>query len=241
MKKYNLLKVIGITIIVAMLLTFFIPGSSADYSGKIVENGTNAVGVWALLSNMNIALSYFSTTAVYIVAIAIFYSVLSKLDSYNSFVEKSANAFKGKENTLVTISIIVFGILAALVSNVMVLLVFVPYMYNVMTKLSIDKKAILASTIIASLVGAMCAIYNETLFSIFSLKVNTLLLVKIILLVISLFVLVMFIAPKKVLVTSTKEEKKAVKATTKKVASKTNAKKSTSKTTSKKAGKKVTK
>ena len=99
-----------------------------------------------------------------------------------------------------------FGILACVVSDWMILLVFVPYIYQVMNKLNIDKKVILASTIVASLIGSMCGIYNSTLFRTLSLKVNTLLLVKVIVLVLSLAVLIFFTkAPKK----AKKIEKKA--------------------------------
>ena len=67
-----------------------------------------------------------------------------------------------------------------------------------------------ASTILPSIVGAMFGIYNSTLFDMFELKLNTLLLVKAILLVISLFVLIMFVAPKnknKKLINEIKTEK----------------------------------
>lgn len=244
MKKYNLLKVLGITLCAAMILTLFIPGSQADYTGNVTVGSISGVGIWAMLSNTNIALSYFSGMAFFIIAIAIFYAVLGKLESYNLFVEKTANKFSGKEAKLVTLSIVIFGILAAVVEDSMILLVFVPFIYDVMTRLEIDKKAILASTIIAILVGAMCGIYNSTLFSVFSLKLNTLLLVKVILLVISLFILTIFIAPKvkKVNNISKKEVKEEKKITSKKEVKKAEVKKETKKApAAKKATSKSTK
>ena len=246
MKKYNLFKVLAITVCVAWLLTLFIPGSYADYSGNISKGAVAGVGV----SNLSVSISYFNGIAVFIVAIACFYAVLNKLDVYKKFVDRTASIFEGKERLLVIITIIVFGILACVVSDWMILLVFVPYIYQVMNKLNIDKKVILASTIVASLIGSMCGIYNSTLFSTLSLKVNTLLLVKVIVLVLSLAVLIFFTkAPKKAKKIEKKETKKEekketkVKASTKttatkKVASKSAPKKAASKTTKKSATRK---
>ena len=226
MKKNNLIKVIVFTIIIAMALTFVFPGSSVGYTGEVTRGDVQAVGFFAALSNINIALSYFGTTAIYIVAISLFYSVIGKTNSYNLFVENVVKKFQGKETLLINISIVIFGVLAAVVSDPLVLLLFVPFMYAVMSKLNIDKKAILASTIIAALLGAMCGIYDSTIARVFSLKLNTLILVKVILLVITLFVLTIFIAPSKNKKEVTlKEEVK--KPETKKVSTKKTASKST--------------
>lgn len=217
MKKYNLLKVLAITIFVAWLLTLIIPGSNIDYTGNVTKGEIAGVGVWALLSNLNISISYFNGIAIFLIAVACFYAVLSKIDVYNKFVEKVALIFKEKKGLLISITTIIFGVLASVVNDAMILIVFVPFIYKVMKALEIDKKVILASTIIASIIGSMCGIYNSTLFNIFSIELNTLLLVKVILLVFSLLVLLIFIAPKK----AKKEKAKAkvsAKAETKKSA-----------------------
>ena len=159
---------------------------------------------------------------------------MSKIEVYNKFVKKVASIFEKTKGLLVTISIIVFGVLACVVSDAIILIMFVPFVYQVMKALEIDKKVILSSTIIASLVGAMCGIYNGTLFSLLSLEVNTLLLVKVILLVICLAILIFFTAPKNVKKEKNvvkNETKASVKSETKKVEKK-DTKKSTSTKTS---------
>lgn len=242
MKKYNLFKVLAITVCVAWLLTLIIPGSYLDYSGKVTTNAISGVGIWSLLSDLSISISYFNGIAVFLIAIAVLYAVLGKLDIYNAFVMKTADLFKNKKGTLVVVTTIVFGILASLVNDSLILLVFVPFIYKVMSELKVDKKVILSSTIIAGLLGAMCNIYNSTLFSSFNLEINTLLLVKAILLVISLFVLIMFIAPKneKQSKSNTVKKEDTIKKETKVVSSKKPAakKSSASKKSTNKSGKK---
>lgn len=218
MKKYNLLKVLGITIFVAWVLTLFIPASYLDYTGKVVTDSVNSVGIVGLLSNFSISISYFNGIAIFLIATACLYAVLNKVEVYNKFVEKTASIFKEKKGLLVKLSIITFGILASIVSDWMILLAFVPFIYQVMKALKIDKEVILSSTIVASLIGAMCGIYNSTLFSLLNIEVNTLLLVKVIMLVLLLVTLIFFVAPKE----EKKETKKGTsskKSTSKKSAS----------------------
>lgn len=234
MKKYNLLKVLAITVFVAWLLTLFIPASYSDYSGNIVTDSVAAVGVWSLLSNLSISISYFNGIAIFLIAVACFYAVMNKLEVYKNFVSKVASMFENKSGLLVTITIIVFGVLACLVSDPIILIAFMPFIYQVMKALEIDKKVILASTIVATLIGGMCGIYNSTLFSLLSLEVNTLLLVKVILLVIGLAILIFFVAPRKskAMGSKVKADKKVSqktedkKASVKKVSTKQSAKKS---------------
>ena len=45
MKKYNLFKILAITIVVGFILTLFIPSSYLDYTGKVVTNNVNSVGI----------------------------------------------------------------------------------------------------------------------------------------------------------------------------------------------------
>ena len=138
MKKYNLFKVLGITIIAIWLLTLFIPGSYLDYSGNIVKDTINGVGIFGLLSNTNISITYFNSIAVFLIAVAIFYSVLSKLDVYNNFVDKTVQKFEGKTRLLVIITTVVFALLSVFVSNNLILIAFIPFIYNVMKNLNVS-------------------------------------------------------------------------------------------------------
>lgn len=197
MKKYNLLKVLAITVFVAWLLTLIIPGSYVDYTGAVTTSGIAGIGVWGLLSNSSISIAYFNGIAVFLIAVACFYAILNKVEVYNNFTSKVASLFKSKEGLLVSIVTIIFGVISLFVSDFMILLVFVPFVYKVMKELEIDKKIILSSSLIACLIGSMCGIYNNTLFTAFSLEINTLLLVKIVLFVVSISILLVFIAPRK--------------------------------------------
>lgn len=227
MKKYNLFKVIAITIFAVWILTLVIPGSYADYSGNITTSEIASGGIFGLLSNLSISISYFNGIAVLLIAVACFYAILSKVSAYERFVNKVVKLFENKKGLLITLTIVIFGLLAMFVNDIVVLLVFAPFIIKVMEKLEIDKKVMLSSTLVAALIGSMCSLYNGTLFSMFSLKLNTLLLVKLIVFVLSIATLVFLSAPKK--------EKKEVKKISKKKETKSETKtEKTKKVTAKK-------
>lgn len=227
MKKYNLLKVLAITVFIAWLLTLIIPGSYVDYSGNVTKDAIAGIGIWSLFTNLSVSISYFNGIAILVVAVACFYAVLNKLNVYSAFVKKVSSIFKDKEGLLVCITTIVFAIISMVVNDFIILLVFIPFVYQVMKTLEIDKKVILSSTIIAGLIGSMCGIYNSNLFSAFNLTINTLLLVKVIMFVFSVFILLFFITPRKKDKKSKKEKDAVAKVTKKEEAKKTNVKKAT--------------
>ena len=242
MKKNNALKIIVISLVIAMFLTMIIPATTMDYLGNATKGEISPMGSWTILSNLSIAVAYFSYTAIYIIAIAVFYSVIGKTASFNAFIDKVVGLFGRVKYIFIGLSIIFYGILGALVSNattasnVLILLVFVPFTYKVMSKMKIDNKAILASTIVASLIGAMCGIYDATLMSVFSIKINaTSTIIRIVLLVLSLFVLITFVAP-----TASVEEDKAEESSKKPATKKAEAKTTTKKVAAKKAPAKKT-
>ena len=250
MKKYNLLKVILITICVAWLLTAIIPGSAIDnYQNKIVANDIASNGIWNIFYSMNISIQVFAEIAVLLVATACLYSVLNTIDAYNRLVSRWIRIFKTNEKLFVSL-IIFYALLAVFVSDYLVLIVFMPFTFKVMKELNIDNKVILSSTVVAILIGGMCGIYNENLFSMYSLKINSLILFKAILLVLSVAALIFLTAPKNTKeekVVNKKEEKKEpaksvkVKAQPKKEV-KTSSKKTTNKNNKKSTkGKKVSK
>lgn len=242
MKKYNLLKVLVIMVFTTWLLTLFIPGSYADYTGKITESGITSNGIWGLFSNLNVSISYFNGIVLFIIAVSCFYAVLNKTKGYNELVSTLTKKFQNREKMLFIISTIIFSLLALFVSDATVLIAFMPFVYQIMKNINIDKKSILSSTIVATMIGSMCGIYNKTLFSVFSLELNTLLLVKVIVFFLSLIVLIIFTAPKKKTIKKEKivkeeknvKEEKVLKEETKQEKKKAPVKKSSKKDNTKK-------
>ena len=78
MKKHNLFKVVGITILVTVLLTWILPTTYYQYS--LVSDGTRSqVGLFDLFNYPVTALSYFGYIAFFVLAIGAFYGILNSI------------------------------------------------------------------------------------------------------------------------------------------------------------------
>lgn len=166
MKKYNLIKVLGITLLITWLLTFIIPTSTIQ---EVIKRGSiTPFGIWNLLLNSSLSFTYFNTLGIYIVIIAILYGMLELIKQYNDICDKIAKAFKDKKRIALIISILFFSLLSLVVSDVLILLVFVPFFWKILLKLDIDKKHIVLVTIISMLVGSIGLICSTTVATNFS-------------------------------------------------------------------------
>ena len=86
MKKHNTVKVVLITLLVFVLLTWILP--AAYFSGQYVEQGRVQMGLFDLLNYPLTALSYFGYIAFYIIVVGGFYGVLYKIPAYRTFLDK---------------------------------------------------------------------------------------------------------------------------------------------------------
>lgn len=268
MKKNNLLKVLTISFLIFVVLSWVIPAGSLA-NGSFMKGDVAPLGILDLVS---VPLSTFANYCGYgilILVIGGFYGVLEKTGILSRVVEKMSKKYENKKTLFTVLTIVMFTLLTSLTGNSYVLLVLVPLFAAVLLKLGYDKVSTLAATVGSILVGNMACTYGFNVNGYINYylgidNMNNQIVTKIILLVLLTVLLVMFVLKhnaKTVKVEKTgketKEEKKeevVVKVEnkeTKKVSKKAPAaakkssstakKKSTKKTTaSKKSGKKNT-
>ncbi len=250
--KRNLLKAIGISFLIFVVLSWIIPvGTYSD--GELTTNGIDAVGLFDLV---NIPVSTLLTFALYIVVFAVIgglYGVMEKTGAFPTWVENITKKFTGKEKGFIIFTIIFFVILSSITGLTLPLFVLVPLFAAVLFAMNYDKITAMASTVGAILVGSVCSTYgfNVTGYTknILSLDMSNQIVAKLVLLVVITALLIFFVLKfskrgegKKVSKTvkaKNEETVKEVKAEPKKTtAKKTQTKKATTKKT---ASKKTTK
>lgn len=247
--KRNLLKAIGISFLIFVVLSWIIPVGTYS-NGELTTNGIDAVGLFDLI---NVPISTLLTFALYIVvfaAIGGLYGVMEKTGALPAWVENITKKFAGKEKGFLIFTIIFFVILSSVTGLTLPLFVLIPLFAGVLFAMNYDKITAMASTVGAVLVGSICSTYgfNVTGYTknILALDMNNQIVAKLIILVLVTAALIFFILKfsKRVEVKETKkasakkEAVKEVKAEPKKAAAKkTTAKKSTAK---KPAAKKTT-
>ena len=194
--KRNLLKAIGISFLIFVVLTWIIPVGT--YSGeKFTSNGIDAVGLFDLIG---VPVNTFITFALYTAVFACIgglYGVMSKTGALEAWVNKIGNKFKGKEKGFLVFTIILFVILSSLTGLVLPLFVLVPLFAMILFVMNYDKVTALASTVGAILVGSMGSTYGFNISgytkNVLSLDMNNQIIAKVILLVLLTAVLIFFV------------------------------------------------
>ncbi len=263
--KKKLLKVIGISFLIFVVLSWIIPVGTYS-SGELTTNGIDPVG---LIDLFNTPIQAFTTFVLYGVVFAVIgglYGVMEKTGALEKLTDKMAGAFKGKERGFVILTVILFVVLSSVTGLIIPLFALVPLFAAVLFAMNYDKLTVMASTVGSLLVGSIASTYGFNITgytkNLLGLDMNNQIVAKIILLVVLVVALIFIILTSskrttnkdvkeakvnkdKKEVKDTKEDKKATKSSNskkaKKPASKTTAKKTSSKTTGKKASKSTTK
>lgn len=192
MKKYNVYKVIGIVIALSIILSYFIPQTTVNY-GTVTKGGLNPVSLIDTLSNSITSFNVFISQFIFILAIGVFYGILNKTGKYESVVNKIANTFNNNKGVYVVINVLVFGIVTAVIGDIIPMLVFVPLAISVAKKLGYDSKAAIASSIGAILIGNAGSLYTNITNQMLSTTIETNLIYKIIIALVGLVSLIAFV------------------------------------------------
>lgn len=191
MKKYNVFKILLIVLLVSIVASFIIPGSTMSYTG--IEKGSiNPITLIDSVSNGLTSFSVFIASFVFILSIGIFYTILKKTSKYEAVINNTACKFKNNKKIFLIISILTFGLLTAIIGDVMPMLILVPAFIDVAKKLGYDSKKAILSTVGAIILGSAGSLYTNYTNQILSTTVSSNIIPKIIILVISLLSLILF-------------------------------------------------
>ena len=260
MKKHNTVKVVLITMLLFMLLTWILP--AAYYSSEYIDQGRIQMGLFDLFNYPLTALSYFGYIALFILIVGGFYGVLHKIPAYRSFLDKIAMAFKGKEKLVLSIIMVLLAVITSVCGIQLGLILFFPMLVSIILLMGFDKIVAALTLVGSTMVGVAGTTYGYSninlLNSVLGLDINDEILVKVAVLLVGLILLIfntlMYIAAanksnkvalkaekKTVKVASKEETKVEEKPVAKKVTKKAPASKTTGKATASKSTKATTK
>ena len=244
--KRNLLKALGISFLIFVVLSWIIPIGTYE-GGKFTTDGIDAVG---LLDLVEVPVQTLLTFALYAVVFAVIgglYGVMSKTGALDAWTEKIVKKFSGKEKRFIVFTIIFFVILSSLTGLTLPLFVLVPFFAIILFGLGFDKITALTVTVGSILTGSIASTYGFNISgytkNILAFEdMNTQIVGKIILLVLLTALLILFVlkfssekSNKKIMkLEKTKEIKEKKTEKTKKEPTKTAKRTTTKKPTKKK-------
>lgn len=192
MKKHNLLKVIGISILITVLLTWILPVTYYNYG--LVEDVRQRAGIFDVLTYATITISYFGNICLYILAIGGFYGVVHKIDGYRNLLDKIVKGFKGKEYLFMSIIMVLFAVITSITGLSIGILFLFPFVISIILLMGYNKITAIMTTVGSVLIGLIGSTYSlaniDQMSQILSVKPATEIWTKIIILVIGLVLLI---------------------------------------------------
>ncbi len=194
--KRNLLKVIGISFLIFVVLSWIIPVGTYS-SGKLTTDGTDPIGLYDLFSTPVSTILTFALYAVVFAAIGGLYGVIDKTGALKPMLEKAS---KNKNKGFLIFSIIFFVVLSSLTGLSILLFVLVPLFASIIFAKGYDKITALASTVGGILAGSVCSTYGFNITgytkNLLSVDMSNEIVAKLILLVLLTAGLIFFVVKK---------------------------------------------
>lgn len=148
-KKYGLVKVLSVLLLIVVVLTYFVK----DRQGTITYLALGDVFLNYLQS-----FYYFFDTTLFILVVGGFYGVLNRIPAYSKMVNGIVNKVESKSKLFVVITTIVLALISSFTGLNVILLLIVPMIVSVILLLGYDKLVALSATvgsIVIGLIGGM--------------------------------------------------------------------------------------
>ena len=194
MKKHNIFKVVLITLLVMVLLTWLFPVGTISTTGYS-EQGRAQIGLFDLVNNTLAALSYFGNIVIYILIVGGFYGILSKIPAYRVVLDKLVTKFKGKEKVVLSIIMVLLAVLTSVGGIQLGLVVFFPMLIALILLMGYDKVVAALTVVGSTMIGIAGTTFgysniNVIMQALNISKITSEILAKIVILVLGLVLLI---------------------------------------------------
>ena len=164
MKKHNASKVVLLTMLVFLLLTWILP--AAYYSSEYVDQGRVQMGLFDLFNYPLTSLSYFGYIAFFLILVGGFYGILYKIPAYRTFLDKIVDLFKGHEKWFLSAVVVIIAALVSICGVQIGIALFIPFVISLVLLMGYDKIVaafVTVGSIAAGLIGTTYATANTSL------------------------------------------------------------------------------
>ena len=158
-KKYSLLLTILASLLLVVLLTWFIP-SGSYYYGTFSEGTIAPLGIGDLFKIPMWTFSTIFQFSLIFLVIGGFYGVLNKTGVYDNLVESITKKFKKKSYLFLIITLFSLALLSSLMGGTTYLFLLVPFFVAVLLKLGYGKCTSLLATVGSLFAGVIGSTYS---------------------------------------------------------------------------------
>ncbi len=162
MKKHNASKVVLVTMLLFLLLSWILP--AAYFSSEYVDQGRTQMGLFDLFNYPITSLSYFGYIGFFLVLVGGFYGVLYKIPAYRNYLDKIVERVKGLEKLVLATMVVVIAGLVSICGVQVGIALFIPFFVSIILLMGYDKKVaalVVVGSIGAGLIGTTYASSNQ--------------------------------------------------------------------------------
>lgn len=161
MKKHNLLKVVLITIAIALFLTWILPVTSFSYGTLVDDQGYTQVGIFDVSVYIRIVFQYFTDVAIYLLAVGGFYGILHKISGYRNLLDKIVKKFRHNEWFFLSLVMVLFAVMASMAGMAYALLFLFPFIISIVLLMGYDKITAAMVTVGSVMVGLIGTVFSD--------------------------------------------------------------------------------
>lgn len=158
-EKHDLFKIVLLAVLITIVCTWVIPYGQIA-SGTYTKVDFARQGLSDILLAGVYSGSLFIQQIIFILFLGLFYGILSQVSGYKALVNKIADKLKGKEKLFVIVSTLLVALLTSILSQVYAVLIFIPFIINIASKLKLDKITTFLCSFGAMIVGILGATYG---------------------------------------------------------------------------------
>lgn len=213
MKKYDLLKVLGITLLIVTLISWVVPAGIYSQGAYKSLEATIAVGLYDLIRIPVVSIVTFIQYGLLFLTIGGFYGVLNKTGVYSKLIDDVVAKIKNK-NLFLIFTTILFAVLTSVIGSPNLIFILVPFFIALLVKIGYGKMTSFAATVGSILLGQIGTTFAFSTWGylkyIFGVEMTELMAVRVILLVMIITLYVILIRKTSVKEISSKSGKKKV-------------------------------
>ena len=158
MKKNSLLKVILITFLIFIILSWFISGG-LFYKGTFYKADSSvALGLGDIFSLPFQAFYLYAEYGVIFLIIGGMYGVINKTGAYHNIIKKIAKLFSKKKNFAIILSAFIIMTFESLIGNSVLTFTLIPFFTSLLTELGFNKKRVMFATVGALILGSFASL-----------------------------------------------------------------------------------
>lgn len=191
-EKYDLIKLSGIILLLAVLLTWIIPQGGFQ-GGEMQISEITRIDFQTFAQYSMLGLYYFTALVTFLFVLGGFYQVLSKTAGYQAIIKGISKDLKGHETIFAIVVSLLIAVWTSMANEYIPILVIIPFIITILNRVKVDKLAAFSTTFGAVLVGILGSVYSSKVAGYFTETfTNSYIIIKWILLFVGLILLNVF-------------------------------------------------